>query len=264
MRPIIAALALLLVTGCDRGPIPSTVRQSSTPDMAGKTDEKSAKDSAVSPVSPEITAEDEGDPSVERIPMPAGPARLAPSEEKLGKFGEPVLKGPVAEGDGEMRFIYIPTFQKPFSVRVTKTGGEVLLRVVRMSGNGGYDWKEVAVRKTIPLTLAQWQKLNRLAAVEGAREPSQLAIKEVRENFADTMSGLDGTTWFLEVRDGKSYTVEGVPNPEMDEEHAKKCKEEMNLDFRPFLAVCLKLFEFSGLDDGPLIDSEAGKNPFGD
>jgi hypothetical protein len=253
MRPIIAASALLLAIGCDRGSIPSKVPQSSAPDMAGKVDEKSAKDSAVSPVSPEITAEDEGDPLVERIPMPAGPARLAPSEEKLGKFGEPVLKGPVAEGDGEMRFIYIPTFQKPFSVRVTKTGDEVLLRVVRMSGNGGYDWKEVVVRKTIPLTLAQWQELNRLAAVEGAREPSQLA-----------MSGLDGTTWFLEVRDGKSYTVEGVPNPEMDEEHAKKCKEEMNLDFRPFLAVCLKLFEFSGLDDGPLIDSEAGKNPFGD
>jgi hypothetical protein len=36
-----------------------------------------------------------------------------------------------------------------------------------------------------------------------------------------------------------------------DGQEVMRIKETTNLDFRPFLAVCLKLFELSGLDDRP-------------
>ena len=112
-----------------------------------------------------------------------------------------------------------------------------------------------------------------LTSVDGAREPSQKAIKEIKESFGDFMSGLDGEVWYLEVRDKGGYTVEGVPNPILrahneegdpfdedkwnsgrtvygDDSEIKRFKESYNLDFRPFLAVCLKLIELSGLDEG--------------
>lgn len=121
-----------------------------------------------------------------------------------------------------------------------------------MSGKGGYDWGKIEVEKEFPLTLQQWADIVTLASVDGAREPSQKAEKELREHFVEAMSGLDGSTWYLEVRDRNGYTVEGVPNPLVgDDQRVKRIKETTNLDFRPFLAVCLKLFELSGLDERP-------------
>jgi hypothetical protein len=193
------------------------------------------------------------DPFAEKTEVPARrPQRLKPSEEELKRFDEPVLKGPAPVDAGDIRFIWIPTFNKPVSIRATKTGDKVILKVVRMSGRGGYEWEKVEVQKTIALTNQQWAALIALASVEGAREPSQKAVKELRENFVDAMSGLDGSTWYLEVRDQKGYTVEGVPNPIVgDEQEVKRAKETVKLDLGPFMAVCLKLFEFSGLDERP-------------
>ena len=180
------------------------------------------------------------------------PQRLAPSEKHLKRFDEPVLKGPAPVDSGDIRFIWVPTFNKPISIRATKTGDKVILRVVRMAGKGGYEWEKIEVQKALPLSQQQWKDLVTLASVDGAREPSQKATKELREHFADAMSGLDGSTWYLEVRDKNGYTVEGVPNPFVgDEQEVKRIKETTNLDFRPFLSVCLKLFELSGLDNRP-------------
>ncbi len=180
------------------------------------------------------------------------PQRLAPSEENLKRFGEPSLKGPATVDSTDIRFIWVPTFNKPISIRATKAGGKVILKVVRMSGKGGYEWEKIEFEKTLALTNQQWTELINLASVDGAREPSQKATKELRENFADVMSGLDGSKWYLEVRDQKGYTVEGVPNPIVeDQQEVKRIKETMKLDFGPFVAVCLKLFQFSGLDERP-------------
>lgn len=193
------------------------------------------------------------DPFAEGAEEPAGwPKRLAASEKHLKRFDEPVLKGPAPADGGDIRFIWVPTFTKPISIRATKIGDKVILRVVRMSGKGGYDWEKIEVQKELPLTQQQWTDVVALTSVDGAREPSQKAEKELRENFVEAMSGLDGSTWYLEVRDRNGYTVEGVPNPLVgDEKEVKRIKETTNLDFRPFLAVCLKLFELSGLDERP-------------
>lgn len=142
----------------------------------------------------------------------------------------------------------------PQAARPQRLQSPATLRLPELTRNdkGGYEWEKIEVQKALPLTQQQWNDLVALTSADGAREPSQKAEKELRENFVEAMSGLDGSTWYLEVRDRKGYTVEGVPNPLVgDEQEVKRIKETTHLDFRPFLAVCLKLFEFSGLDHRP-------------
>lgn len=193
------------------------------------------------------------DPFTEGSEQPSKwPQRLAPSRKYLKEFDEPDLKVHAPADTGDIRFIWVPTFDKPISIRATKTGDKIILRVVRMSGKGGYEWEKIDIQKVLPLTQQQWNDLVALVSVDGAREPSQKAEKELRENFAEAMSELDGSTWYLEVRDRNGYTVEGVPNSLVgDDQEMKRFKETTHLDFRPFLAVCLKLFEYSGLEDRP-------------
>lgn len=200
-----------------------------------------------------LAGEEALDPFAPKIEEAAKrPQRLPLPEENLKRFSEPSLKRPSAVDTADIRFIWVPTFKRPVSIRATKAAGKVILKVVRMSGKGGYEWGKIEVEKSLALTDPQWTELIDLVSVDGAREPSQKAIKEVRENFADVMSGLDGSIWYLEVRDRKGYTVEGVPNPIVgDQQEMKRIKETMKLDFGPFMAVCLKLFEFSGLDERP-------------
>jgi len=195
----------------------------------------------------------EVDPFSKPVAEPAKrPQRIAPSAEELKKLKEPSLKDEKREQGTDVRFIWVPTFHRPISIRASGNGGKIALRVVRMKGKGGYDWGEIETDRMIEISQKQWSQLVSLIAVDGAREPSQKAEKELRENFLDAMSGFDGSTWFLEVRDKKGYTVEGVPNPMIEDAALrKKLKQESKLDLDPFLAVCLKLFELSGLDEKP-------------
>ena len=180
------------------------------------------------------------------------PDRIAPTAGQLQDLKEPTLKREAPGDTIDVRFIWVPTFNRPFAIRATGNSDKAVLRIVRMKGKGGYDWGEIETARTIELSKEQWKALMDLVAVDGAREPSQKANKELRENFVEAMSALDGSTWFLEVRDQKSYTVEGVPNPIIgDPELEKRLNENSNLNLKPFLDVCMKLFELSGLDEKP-------------
>ena len=56
------------------------------------------------------------DPFAEEADEPAGwPKRLAPSEKHLKRFDEPVLKGIAPAVAGDIRFIWVPTFNTPTS-----------------------------------------------------------------------------------------------------------------------------------------------------
>ena len=73
------------------------------------------------------------DPFAKGAEEPGGwPKRLAPSETHLKKFDEPVIKGLAPVDASDIRFIWVPTFNKPISVRATKIGDRVILKVVRM------------------------------------------------------------------------------------------------------------------------------------
>ena len=180
------------------------------------------------------------------------PSSLAPSKEELKYFGEVPLTTPAVKGAVDIRFIWVPTFHKPILIRATKVGDQMSLTVVQMSGGGGYDWGKVNLKKSIKLSGEQWRGLSKLIAVDGARKPSAKLNKVFRDNFIETMSGLDGSIWFLEVRDQAGYTVEGVPNPV--DKNAKSIvipKKEGDLDLKPFVDVCIKLFDLSGLKESP-------------
>jgi hypothetical protein len=177
-------------------------------------------------------------------------SNISPSENTLQWFSEPSLKSEDSKGTTDIRFIWISTFRKPFSIRASKLKDKIELTVVRMKGLGGYDWGEVETRETKEITVQQWQALLRLIAVDGARKPSLRAKKSLRENWVEAFSALDGSTWFLEVRDDSAYTVEGVPNPIIrDRTLAQKLKKDSGLDLDPFLAVCRELFEMSELNE---------------
>ncbi len=45
-----------------------------------------------------------------------------------------------------------------------------------------------------------------------------------------------GATWYLEVKDKKGYTVEGVTNPLDDKNKAHK-SEDLGLNLQPFVAT---------------------------
>ena len=195
----------------------------------------------------------ENDP-FEKVPEVSSewPKRIAPEAETLALFGEPILEGKAQKGHCDIRFIWVPTFNKPFSIRLTKNKDEIDLRVVRMEGKGGYEWGEVELEKNLKLKEFQFESLVSLVSIDGAREPSQKGTAEYRENFIAFLSGLDGSIWYLEVRDEDGYTVEGVPNPLIpDPEERKKFEEASKLNFKPFLDVCMQLFTLSELDQKP-------------
>lgn len=180
------------------------------------------------------------------------PSSIEPTKQQLEKLGEPVLKDAAQKHLTGIRFIWVPTFDSPISIRATRQGDKKTLTVVQMAGKGGYEWGAVKTTKTIELADKQWAELIDLCSVDGARAPSQKLEKEFRDNFVEAMSGLDGSNWFLEVTDDKGYTVEGIPNPIIeDAELAKSLKEKSNLDLKPFLDVCFYLFDLSGLTKRP-------------
>lgn len=180
------------------------------------------------------------------------PSSIAPSKKQLAKFGEPILSEPAQKLSMGVRFIWVPTFDSPISIRATRQNGKQTLTVVQMTGQGGYEWGAVKMNRTIELDDKQWSKLIDLCAVDGARKPSEKLDKDLRENFVELMSGLDGSNWFLEVTDDKGYTVEGIPNPIIeDPKLAKSLKEKSKIDFKAFLDVCFYLFDLSGLKNRP-------------
>ena len=180
------------------------------------------------------------------------PSSISPSKQQLEKLGEPDLSDAAHKLSAGVRFIWVPTFNSPISIRASKQNDKTTLTVVQMAGKGGYEWGSVKMKTTIDIDDKQWAKLVELCAVVGARKPSQKLPKDFRENFVEAMSASDGSSWFLEVNDAKGYTVEGIPNPIIeDAEFAKSLKEKSNLDFKPFLDVCFYLFDLSGLKERP-------------
>ncbi len=258
------AIGALAATGlsksCTAAPAPAAGPEihGRSPRPAGATDDTSpAKTRVATRDGKNDPAEPIDDPFAQQPPLtPSPPTSLVPSKNALAQFGEPDWSGAAATTTSvEVRFILVPTFNNPISIRASKTNGKATLTVVQMAGKGGYEWETVKMRKTIEIDDGQWAKLAELCAVGGARKPTDKMDKEFREGFVDFMSGLDGQVWFLEVKDDKGYTVEGVPNPTdsplaENSEEAKALKNQHHVDLEPFVDVCRYLFELSGFKEG--------------
>lgn len=121
----------------------------------------------------------------------------------LRAMGEPSIyseKGP--ELLNEFRFLYLPTFSKPISFRGFRADGRFYIRVVRLTGKGGYDPGKVEIGVNVQVTEEEWKGLED-AVVQSFKE------KPLTDEQRSLIAGLDGSQWILEARiDGKHHFEE--------------------------------------------------------
>jgi len=131
-----------------------------------------------------------------------------------------------------------------------------------MKGKGGYDWGQITEEKVIDLTAKQWSHLMTLVEAKWARKPSAQLGVEHQATLEDLMSGLDGESWILEVKDKTSYTFEDLANPRTVNENKEAWgklinkslspKDRRNIGLDPFVSVCEYLLKLSGFKMKPM------------
>jgi hypothetical protein len=159
----------------------------------------------------------------------------------LKEMSEPSLLGLSRNGrEAEAyRFLLLPCFYRPISVRVTRTGPTATLRAVQLDGMGGYEPGKIVFDKTTQLTQAQWESLR--SRLEKSRFWSmKTGVELANPNFGNFVGNLDSDHWIVEgVKDGKYHVVD---------------REEPEKDFE---ALGLYLLELSGLDlEAPYIPEQ--------
>lgn len=179
-----------------------------------------------------------------QVKVSGWPKMLSPTKKQLKKFHATDLSVNNEKSTVYVRFLWEPTFDNPLLITASKSAKGKMLSIKKMSGKGGYDWGNLELDKSIKLTDEQWERVSKLYKVKGARKPSKNFKGSLKENFVEAMSGLDGSRWYLEVKDKERYTVEGLPNPIDVEGKALRIKE-LNLDLRPYVEVCKELLKLS-------------------
>jgi hypothetical protein len=159
-------------------------------------------------------------------------ATAADYGKHLKAMGEPSLLGHSRNGrEAEVyRFLLLPCFYRPISVRVTRTGPTASLRAVQLDVMGGYEPGKVVFNKTTRLIEAQWKSLRTLLE-RSLFWSMKTNVLWANANFGNFVGNLDSDHWIVEgVKDGKYHVVD---------------REEPEGDFE---ALCLYLLELSGLD----------------
>lgn len=107
------------------------------------------------------------------------------------------------------RFLLIPSFHSPIGVRIDRTGSDVRLHAVMLSGPGG---GSIAESTDVALRKNEWDDL--LALLKNARIWQLPATKP-------GVDGTDGTDWMLEGRKNNGYRVVERHSPELDDAFAQ-------------------------------------------
>ncbi len=111
----------------------------------------------------------------------------------LKRMAEPSLL-PAPKGTVSIRFLILPTWGNPISVRATLEGERYRLIGRRLDGHGGYDPGKLTEKTDVLLSVEQSKRLTDLVA----------AAKIFELPSADNVSGTDGDQWIMEtVRDQK-------------------------------------------------------------
>jgi hypothetical protein len=59
------------------------------------------------------------------------------------------------------RFLWLPTFHRPVSVRIVRSSDSAVLHIVKLDGRGGYEPGGISVLKSKKLTRKQWDEFKR-------------------------------------------------------------------------------------------------------
>lgn len=116
----------------------------------------------------------------------------------LAVMKEPSLFQKSAGADVEQyRFLWLRTFHQPIAVRVRKDASGITLRVIRLSGQGGYEPGSIEHEASFALTEDQWDAfLKELEAASFWTMPTEEDPLNI---------GLDGSRWVLEGRAAGKY-----------------------------------------------------------
>ena len=159
-------------------------------------------------------------------------------------FKEPKITE-IDEKTPTIRFFWIRTFHRPVSIRVFRDAKGPKLRVVRCSGGGGYDWKQIEWDKTISLEESEWKQV--LEAFENA--DVQAPLRKLKNDEKNLLRGLDGSRWVIESKiNGKlTYAMVWSPGGFLEDEQKSKAGLPKELNLRPFFDFGLMLLDLSGI-----------------
>lgn len=111
-------------------------------------------------------------------------------------------------GDSKMgsqfRFLYLSTFSKPISFRGFIKGGRFYIRVVRLTGKGGYDPGGIEISVNVEITEEEWLTLEEAVV-------RSFEVTQINDEQRDIIAGLDGSQWVLEANIGGKYHFEEAP-----------------------------------------------------
>lgn len=124
---------------------------------------------------------------------------LAMGEPSLFSFGD-------SDSDDQIRFLCLPTFSKPICFRGFKTRDGWLIRVVRLTGQGGYDPGRIEIDAKVRISEEEWAGL----VEEVSKSITEFKLTPDQESL---LAGLDGTQWILEARINGDYHFQEVQNP---------------------------------------------------
>ena len=149
--------------------------------------------------------------AAETVYFPPGTQNWYPKH--LAAMGEPSLfEQSTNQTIEQYRFLWLRTFHKPIAIRVCKGDERITLRVVRLSGMGGYDPGKIEHDETFTVTAEQWDgMLKLLAKASFWNTPA-----EDRASF-----GNDGSQWILEGQAHGKYHVIDRWTPDNDREKRK-------------------------------------------
>jgi len=127
----------------------------------------------------------------------------------------------------QYRFLWLRTFHKPIAVRVRKDSAGITLRVIRLTGAGGYDPGRIEHEESFALTGDQWDHFLKLLS-ESSFWNTPRAEKD--------SGGLDGSQWILEGQAAGRYHLVDRWTPSSD-------GEKRHLE--SFVACCRNLLTLS-------------------
>jgi hypothetical protein len=120
--------------------------------------------------------------------------------QHLTAMGEPSLFAPQQNiAREEYRFLWLRTFHKPIAIRMWSESLGAQMRIVRLSGAGGYDPGHIESDTTIRITPEDWKRFRDCIAEAQFWE---MPTKESPEEL-----GMDGSQWILEARNAARYHV---------------------------------------------------------
>jgi hypothetical protein len=118
------------------------------------------------------------------------------------------------------RFLWLPTFDHPVSVRIMRSGESAVLHVVQLDGRGGYEPGKIAVNKIAKLSGKQWDEFQR--RLDKAKFWSMPTEDEGTQ-------GTDGDQLILEgVKAGKYHIVDRW-SPDSEANYVDLCRHMLTL-----------------------------------